>query len=335
MKLENNGRIQGAHSSLLTINNVEMSDLSNDYYVIVKGQCGTDESVRVSISDVPTVSITMNPMDKDACEGSDVTFEGTALSTDATIPVEYQWYFNGTALVDGGAIKGATSNKLEVMDITPARTGNYTLEAKLYGTSAKATSKAAALTVELLPIFTANPEADVTVETDAVLTLEVMVNSESDLAYQWYKDGAAIAGATEAIYTVDVVKYADAGEYYCVATNDCGMTKSAVSEVTVTKKTNTGVFAQAGSGYKLLGNEPNPFETSTTIKFNVPTAANVKVTLTDANGRKLAVIFDGQAVAGENRIDLDASAYNLSSGTYFYTVETEGAAAAKAMILVK
>jgi hypothetical protein len=110
---------------------------------------------------------------------------------------------------------------------------------------------------------------------------------------------------------------------------------SDVSKVTVTKKTNTGVFAQAGSGYELLGNEPNPFETSTTIKFNVPTAANVKVTLTDANGRKLAVIFDGQAVAGENRIDLDASAYNLSSGTYFYTVETEGAAAAKAMILVK
>ncbi len=335
MKLEDNGRIQGAHSSLLTINNVEMSDLSNDYYVIVKGQCGTDESVRVSISDVPTVSITMNPMDKDACEGSDATFEVSALSTDPTITVDYQWYFNGTALTDGGEISGATTNKLLVTNVMPAHAGDYHVVATLNGTNESASSKDAVLDVNLLPIFTVVPEADVTVETDAVLTLEVMVDSESDLAYQWYKDGAAIAGATEAIYTVDVVKYADAGEYYCVATNDCGDRMSDVSKVTVTKKTNTGVFAQAGSGYELLGNEPNPFETSTTIKFNVPTAANVKVTLTDANGRKLAVIFDGQAVAGENRIDLDASAYNLSSGTYFYTVETEGAAAAKAMILVK
>ncbi len=334
--LEDNARIQGAHSSMLTIKNVEAGDLGNDYHVVVKGQCGTDESVMVSISDVPTVSITMNPMDKETCEGSTATFEATAKSTDVTIAVDYQWYFNGNPLTDGGEISGAMTSKLEIADVMMAHAGDYYVTATLNGTTETAMSKTAELTVALLPMFTTLPDADVTIETDAELTLEVEVDSESDVTYQWYKDGMAIAGATEATYTVDMVKYADAGEYYCEATNNCGTRMSDMSMVTVTKKTDpNSVFEQMGSGYALLGNHPNPFAGATTIKFTVPVATNVVVTLTDASGRKLAVIFDGMAVAGENNIDLDATSYNLSSGTYFYTVEAEGAAAAKAMILVK
>ncbi len=336
--LEDNARIQGAHSSMLTIKNVEAGDLGNDYHVVVKGQCGTDESVMVSISDVPTVSITMNPMDKETCESSTATFEATAKSTDVTLGINYQWYKDGIALVDGSGITGSLTNKLEIADVTVTDAGDYTLEAALAlaGSTQMATSKAGELKVELLPIYTTMPEADVTIETDATLTLEIVADSESDMTYQWYKDGKAIAGATEATYTVDMVKYADAGEYYCEATNDCGTRMSDMSMVTVTKKTDpNSVFEQMGSGYALLGNHPNPFAGTTTIKFTVPAATNVVVTLTDASGRKLAVIFDGMAVAGENNIDLDATSYNLSSGTYFYTVEAEGAAAAKAMILVK
>ncbi len=337
VELKDNGRIQGSKSSLLTIKEVEASDLSNDYYVVVKGQCGTDESVRVSISDVPTVSITMNPMPQDACEGSKATFEAKAKSTDATIAVEYEWYFNGMLLADGGSISGATTSKLEISDVLYADAGMYSVKAKLSGTNEEAMSKEAALTVNLKPVYQTMPEADLTIETDAEMTLEVKVDSESDVTYQWYKDGVAIAGATEAMYKVDAVKYADAGEYYCEAMNDCGGRKSDISKVTVTKKTEDplSVFSQAGSGYELQGNEPNPFATTTTIKYSLPVSTQVTITLLDASGRKLAVIFEGQAQAGSNEIELDATNYNLSSGTYFYTVEADGAAAAKAMILVK
>ncbi len=337
VELKDNGRIQGSKSSLLTIKEVEASDLSNDYYVVVKGQCGTDESVRVSISDVPTVSITMNPMPQDACEGSKATFEAKAKSTDATIAVEYEWYFNGMLLADGGSISGATTSKLEISDVLYADAGMYSVKAKLSGTNEEAMSKEAALTVNLKPVYQTMPEADLTIETDAEMTLEVKVDSESEVTYQWYKDGVAIAGATEAMYKVDAVKYADAGEYYCEAMNDCGGRKSDISKVTVTKKTEDplSVFSQAGSGYELQGNEPNPFATTTTIKYSLPESTQVTITLLDASGRKLAVIFEGQAQAGSNEIELDATNYNLSSGTYFYTVEADGAAAAKAMILVK
>ncbi len=335
--LVDDARIQGSKSSMLTINNVEAGDLSNDYYVIVKGQCGTDESVRVSISDVPTVSITMNPADVETCEGSAAMFTASAKSTDVTIKVDYQWYFNGTALVDGGEIKGATTNKLEISNVMPAHAGQYSLEAKLNGTTEMATSKAASLDVNLKPVYLTMPGADISVETDAELKLEVTVDSESDVTYQWFKDGNVIAGATESTYTVDMVKYADAGDYYCLTNNDCGEKASDMTTVTVTKKTEdpNSVFEQAGSGYALLGNQPNPFEASTTIKFELPTSTNVKITLMDASGRQLGVIFNGMAQAGENSVDLDATDYNLSSGTYFYTVEADGAAAVKAMILVK
>ncbi|WP_161554634.1 immunoglobulin domain-containing protein [Ereboglobus luteus] len=44
--------------------------------------------------------------------------------------------------------------------------------------------------------------------------------------YQWYKDGVAIAGATESALTISSVTRTDAGRYSVQATNPMGSVKA-------------------------------------------------------------------------------------------------------------
>jgi hypothetical protein len=51
--------------------------------------------------------------------------------------------------------------------------------------------------------------------------------------YQWFKNGAAIRGATSAILKIDSVQAADAGSYTFTATNISGATTSGKAALTV------------------------------------------------------------------------------------------------------
>ena len=72
------------------------------------------------------------------------------------------------------------------------------------------------------PSFTVSIEGGVSAvyDVNATHTLTVTANGDEayTYAYQWFKDGVAIAGATQSTYTVSVV--ADSGEYYCVVSVD-------------------------------------------------------------------------------------------------------------------
>lgn len=70
----------------------------------------------------------------------------------------------------------------------------------------------------------------------ATLTLTVAAaNGFGDYTYQWYKDGAPLAGRTGASFSKASAAEADAGEYYCEATDKMGAkVTSKVCTVTVT-----------------------------------------------------------------------------------------------------
>ena len=77
---------------------------------------------------------------------------------------------------------------------------------------------------------------------------------------------------------------------------------------------------------------PNPFETATTIEYNLPAALPVIHTLRDATGQ-LIRRFNAQQIesAGIHRTPLDLS--HLPTGVYLYQVETQ--TGSKALRLVK
>jgi uncharacterized repeat protein (TIGR01451 family) len=84
---------------------------------------------------------------------------------------------------------------------------------------------------------------------------------------------------------------------------------------------------------ELSQNFPNPFNPSTAIQFNLPSASNVKVTVFDMMGRSIAVLANGNFSAGAHSLNFDATA--LPSGTYFYRLEAAGQNMTKKMTLLK
>lgn len=90
--------------------------------------------------------------------------------------------------------------------------------------------------------------------------------------------------------------------------------------------------------FALEQNYPNPFNPSTTIKFAVPTQANVTIKLYNTLGQQVAQILNAAFDAGRHSVEFNAS--NLTSGVYLYTVEANGIdgnnfVATKKMMLLK
>ena len=71
--------------------------------------------------------------------------------------------------------------------------------------------------------------------------------------------------------------------------------------------------------FDLLPCFPNPFNSSTTITFSIPTSSPVEIAVFDNLGRKVATLIDGMQPAGLNKVEWYGE--GLSSGVYFISME--------------
>lgn len=90
--------------------------------------------------------------------------------------------------------------------------------------------------------------------------------------------------------------------------------------------------------FQLSQNHPNPFNPTTTVKFQLPVDANVKIELYNAIGQKMIELVNSDLSGGVHEISVDGS--NLSSGIYYYTMNAVGKdgknfISTKKMILMK
>lgn len=74
--------------------------------------------------------------------------------------------------------------------------------------------------------------------------------------------------------------------------------------------------------YTLEAAYPNPFNPATTIRFGLPEAAHVTLTVYDALGRQAAALVDGPTPAGMHEAVFEAG--SRPSGVYLYRVEARG-----------
>ncbi len=85
--------------------------------------------------------------------------------------------------------------------------------------------------------------------------------------------------------------------------------------------------------YFVNQNYPNPFNPTTNIKFGLPKASLVKLTVFDILGREVSVLVNEKLEAGEFSADWNAAEF--PSGIYFYRIEAAEFVKTAKMILVK
>jgi len=87
------------------------------------------------------------------------------------------------------------------------------------------------------------------------------------------------------------------------------------------------------SAYTLEQNFPNPFNPSTKINFSLPVEGFVTLDVYNSIGQKVATLVNETKTAGTYTVNFDAS--DLTSGIYFYKINSGNFTETKKMILLK
>ena len=87
------------------------------------------------------------------------------------------------------------------------------------------------------------------------------------------------------------------------------------------------------SNFALQQNYPNPFNASTNISFDLRAAGQIKLSVYNTLGQKVATLVDGPMSSGHHQVQFDGRA--LASGMYLYRLESNGKVVQKQMILTK
>jgi bacillolysin len=144
----------------------------------------------------------------------------TSISTTATIPA-------------GGTSVDITV-KATASPTGPSRTLTLSLDPQNHYvvSSAGADASMTIVGAAAKPVISTQPLAQ-TAGAGSTVALSVTVSDPTGATYQWYKNGAAISGATSSSLTLRNITAADAGSYTCVVTNASDSTTSSAATLTL------------------------------------------------------------------------------------------------------
>ena len=109
-------------------------------------------------------------------------------------------------------------------------------------------------------------------------------------------------------------------------------------EGTLELRSDQHVEAQKGAQlrperYALHPNAPNPFNPTTQIRFDLPVASLVRLTVYNVLGQEVARLVERQMPPGQHEVEWDATGYR--SGLYFYALKADSYRAQRKMILLR
>src|SRR5581483_925609 len=177
--------------------------------------------------------ILTQPQSQSVGVGTNVSF---SVSATATAPLFYQWQYNGAN------IAGATNATLNLGGADNTKVGNYDVVVSLAQSFASLVSNqvfsaTATLAVNFGsgvagPRLTGQPTGEVA-SLGGNTTLTAAAVGGAGLTYQWYLNGAAVAGATNTALTLTGAQLSQAGYYTVVISNAGGSVTSQPTPVTV------------------------------------------------------------------------------------------------------
>jgi hypothetical protein len=151
---------------------------------------GTPAGTNLINTLVPYPGVVTGPTSQAVINGNNASFN---VSASGQPSLGYNWLFNGTNLVNGSGVSGATGSVLTLTAVTTNNDGNYSVVVtNNYGSI---TSSVATLTVVFLPAIVV-PLTNQTIQCGSNTAFSVVASGTSSLSYQWKLDGTNIAGMT-------------------------------------------------------------------------------------------------------------------------------------------
>ena len=108
---------------------------------------------------------------------------------------------------------------------------------------------------------------------------------------------------------------------------------TAAPEVSVQQLIEQDAATEIPTQFELHNAYPNPFNPSTTIRFDLPENTKVRLAVYDMLGREVAVLAEGERPAGQYTLHFDAS--KLSTGIYIYRLQAGNFTQTKKLMLMK
>ncbi|MBN1347769.1 T9SS type A sorting domain-containing protein, partial [candidate division KSB1 bacterium] len=90
--------------------------------------------------------------------------------------------------------------------------------------------------------------------------------------------------------------------------------------------------------FELAQNYPNPFNPTTQIRFAVPEAQHVKITVYNVLGKKVTTLADKKVAAGRHSVRWDGTnefGIQVATGIYYYKLEADNFTKIRKMLLLK
>ncbi len=214
----NGSPISGATNATYVINSVEQAD-GGSYFCRLTGICSSSDSPTGTLTISSPASITQQPSDIGICVGNTMRL---SIGASASGSVSYQWY------KDGARIVGATSSVYQ-KTATNDDVGTYIC---LVETACSGIwSQSVQVTIGDSFFINEMPQsAAVCVGESASLSVGVSGNVEG---YQWYRNGAPLAGQTSRTLNLSNLQVADTGRYFVRVNGFCSHRDSVTVDLNV------------------------------------------------------------------------------------------------------
>ena len=162
---------------------------------------------------------------------------------------------------------------------------------------------------------------------------EVYISTGKGKVYKSTDNGASWTAVSNSDFLNQTGNYFSVNQLIISSTNMMYASTSSGLYITNLVTGITSENNQLPTGYNLAQNYPNPFNPSTKINFSIPKSSFVTLKIYDVLGKEVANLVNEQLSAGTYNYNFDAS--RLTSGIYFYRIQSNDFVETKKMILIK
>ncbi|MEA1972966.1 MAG: GLUG motif-containing protein, partial [Candidatus Cloacimonadota bacterium] len=186
----------------------------------------------------------------------------------------------------------------------------------------------------VIDYFQPETELEISEEGEVQFSVTASDADNENLNYTWYFDNAEM-DETTASYTYF---FDTNGVYEVVCEVDDGELSVENSWIITVDITSADNDVEIPQSTELVGNYPNPFNPTTTIRFGLHQDMRVRIDIFNLIGQKIITLLDSEISAGYHSIEWNGENKNgkkVVSGIYYYRMQTDSKNSIKKMLLLK